>query len=151
MMHILDVVTILCAAMLTGNELAVSLFVNPALWQLEESAQATALRILARVLGRAMPFWYVASLILMLAEAYLRRHEPVLVWLAIAAGLWVAIILFTLATLVPINNRVAALKPDNLPAGWLEQHRKWDMLHRLRILLLVIAIASLTWGIVGSS
>jgi hypothetical protein len=149
-MHILDVVTILCAALLTGNELAVSLFVNPAVWQLEERAQASALRIFARSLGKAMPFWYIASLILMIADAYLRRDEPGQTWLLVAAGLWAAIIVFTLVSLVPINNRVSAFQPENLQAGWLQQHRKWDMLHRFRILLLVLAIISLTWGIVGS-
>jgi hypothetical protein len=148
-MHIFNVITILCTALLTGNEIAVSLFVNPAVWQLEERAQVGAFRILARSLGKAMPIWYIVSLALMLAGAYFHRHEPALMWLLIAAGIWVAIIIFTLASLVPINNRIAALNPDDLPVGWRQEHRKWDMLHRWRILFLVVAVASLTWGLVG--
>jgi Domain of unknown function (DUF1772) len=148
-MHIFNVVTILCTALLTGNEVAVSLFVNPAVWQLEERAQVGAFRILARSLGTAMPIWYIVSLALMLAEAYLHRHEPALTWLLVAAGIWIAIIVFTVSSLVPINNRIAALNPDDLPAGWRQEHRKWDMLHRWRILFLVVAVSSLAWGLVG--
>jgi len=38
-MHTLDLFTILSLGFLTGNELAVSLFVNPAIWKLDEQAQ----------------------------------------------------------------------------------------------------------------
>jgi hypothetical protein len=34
--HTLDLFTILCLGLLTANELAVSLFVNPAIWKLPE-------------------------------------------------------------------------------------------------------------------
>src|ERR1700722_17848200 len=114
-MLILDTITILCIALMTGNELAVSLFVNPAIWQLEDRPQAAILRILARSLGKAMPLWYVASLILMGIEAFLRRQQPSLPWLLVAIALWIAIILYTLTSLVPINNRIAALDPAHLP------------------------------------
>jgi len=36
MTHLLDVMTILCAGLMIGNELAVSLFVNPVIWKLED-------------------------------------------------------------------------------------------------------------------
>ena len=42
-MHPLDLFTILCLGLLTGNELAVSWFVNPTIWKLNESPQAQAL------------------------------------------------------------------------------------------------------------
>jgi Domain of unknown function (DUF1772) len=148
-MHIFDVVTILCTALLTGNEIAVWLFFNPAVRQLEERAQAKALSILARTLGATMPIWYIASLALMIGEAYFHRREPALTWLLVAVGIWIAIIVFTVTSLVPINNRIAVLNLDDLPAGWRQEHRKWDMLHRWRILFLVVAVISLTLGLVG--
>lgn len=146
-MHLLDIATILCAAFMTGNEIAVSLFVNPVVWQLDELSQAKTLRLFAALGGKAMPIWYVLSLILMGIEAFLRRQQPSLPWLLAAIALWIAIIVYTLLVLLPINNRIAALETNALPAGWRQQHRKWDTHHRVRILLLIVAVALLLQGI----
>jgi len=146
-MHFLDLATILCAAFMTGNEIAVSLFVNPVVRQLDEPSQAKALRLFAARLGKAMPIWYVVSLILMATETSLRLHQPAFLWLAAATVLWIAIIVYTLLILVPINNRIAALETAALPAGWRQQHRTWDTHHRVRILLLLLAAALLVHGI----
>ena len=145
-MHLLDVLTILCAGLMIGNELAVSLFVNPVVWQLEDRSQAKALSLFAATLGKAMPFWYVLCLVLMMIEAYLRRYQPALTLLLIAVAIWVAIIVYTLTTLVPINNRIARLA-GALPEGWQEEHKRWDMYHRWRILSLILAMVCLVWGI----
>jgi uncharacterized membrane protein len=146
-MHLLDITTILCAAFMTGNEIAVSLFVNPVVWQLDEPLQAKALRLFAALLGKAMPIWYAASLVLMAIEACLRRQQPAFRWIVAAAILWIAIIAYALLVLLPINNRIAALEPSALPAGWLQQHRKWDRHHRVRILLLILAVALFLHGV----
>jgi hypothetical protein len=147
-LHILDIATLLCAAFMTGNEIAVSLFVNPVVWQLDETSQAKALRLFAALLGKAMPVWYAVSLLLMVIEAILHRHQPAFPWIVAAASFWTAIIIYTLLVLLPINNRIAALETNALPAGWLQQHRNWDAHHRVRILLLIIAVALLAYGIV---
>ena len=57
-MHLLDTITITLAGLKVGNELAVSAFFNPAVWRLESGPQALGLSLLARSLGRVMPFWY---------------------------------------------------------------------------------------------
>ncbi len=145
-MLFLDVLTILCTGLMIGNELAVSLFVNPVIWQLEDGSQAKALSLFAGILGKVMPFWYVLCLLLMIAETYLHRHQPGLTLLLIAVVIWIAIIVYTVTTLVPINNRIARLA-DGLPEGWRQEHKRWDMYHRWRILLLVIASVCLVWGI----
>jgi len=146
-MHLLDLATILCASFMTGNEIAVSLFVNPVVWLLDETPQAQALRLFAARLGKAMPIWYAASLLLMVTEAALRFHQPAFPWIAGAAALWIAIILYTLLVLLPINNRIAALETSALPAGWRQQHRTWDKHHRVRILLLIVAVTLLLHGL----
>src|SRR3984885_7796902 len=64
-MHFFDTITITLAGLMVGNELALSAFVNPAVWQLESGPQAQALSILARSLGRAMPVWYGLCLALL--------------------------------------------------------------------------------------
>jgi uncharacterized membrane protein len=129
-----------------GNELTVSLFVNPVIWQLEDRSQAKALTLFAGILGKVMPFWYALCLILMMAEAYLRRHEPSLTLLLVAVAVWIAIIVYTLTMLVPINDRIARLA-GALPGGWREEHKRWDMYHRWRILSLMIAMVCLVGGI----
>ena len=143
-MHLLDIITILCTGLMVGNELTVSLFINPVIWQLDEPAQAKALSLFARYLGKAMPIWYALSLVLLIAEAYFRRHEPALIPLLAAIIIWIAVILYTVTTLVPINNRIAALSTGSLPTHWRSEHKKWDTLHRLRILFLILAMICLT-------
>jgi uncharacterized membrane protein len=146
-MSILDLITILLSSMLAGNKLAVSWFFHPATRRLDNGPQATALSFLARRLGKLMPFWYVLCFILLSTEAYLRLRTPSFGFVLIAVVIWLATILYTVTALVPINNRIAALRPASLPATWLQDHEKWDKLHRWRILLLIIAIICLTEGI----
>jgi|SRR5579859_1529818 len=145
-MLFLDTLTILCTGLMIGNELAFSLFVNPVVWQLEERSQAKALSLFAGILGKVMPFWYALCLILMIAETYLRRHERALGFLLIAIAIWIAMIVYSVTTLVPINNRIAGLA-NHLPEGWRQEHKRWDTYHRWRILSLVIAIVCLVLGI----
>jgi uncharacterized membrane protein len=99
-----------------------------------------------RFLGKVMPFWYALCLVLMIVEAYLRRHQPALTLLVVAVAIWIATIVYTVTTLVPINNRIARLA-SALPEGWREEHKRWDAYHRWRILSLTIAMVCLVWGI----
>ncbi len=146
-MHSLDILTILCSGFMIGTELAVSAFINPVVWQLEDRVQAKALSLFAALLGKAMPVWYGVCLLLKLIEAFVRRHEPALPSLLIAAGLWIAVIIYSVTVLVPINNRIVVLESGALPAGWLQEPKKWDMLHRWRILFLTVAMVFLLHGI----
>ena len=148
-MHLLDIITITCAGLLAGNELAVSAFVNPALRRLESVPQAQAASILARSLGRAMPVWYGFCLALLALESFLRRHQTTLAALLTAAVIWVAVIIFSIGMLVPINNRIAALNTAAPAPGWERDHRKWDALHRIRILMLMAALLVLINALVA--
>jgi uncharacterized membrane protein len=139
-MHLLDIITITSAGLMAGSELAISAFVNPALRRLEIGPQAQALSILARSLGRAMPVWYGFCLALLALESFLHRHQTTLAALLIAAVIWAGAIIFGIGMLVPINNRIAALNTAAPATGWEIDHRRWDLLHRVRILLLIIAL-----------
>ncbi len=145
-MHLLDITTILCIGLMVGTELTVSLFINPIIWQLDEPAQAKAFSLFGRYLGKAMPIWYILSLVLLIAEAYLRRHQPALTPLLTAIIIWIAVILYTVTTLVPINNRIVALS-----TRWRSEHKRWDTLHRWRILLLTIGMICATHALLQSS
>jgi uncharacterized membrane protein len=148
-MHLLDTITVTLAGLMVGNELAVSAFVNPAIWRLESGPQALGLSLLARSLGRVMPFWYSLCLTLFALESFLHRHQPALVPLLTATLIWVGVIVFTIGMLVPINNRIALLNTVALTPGWKEDHKKWDSLHRVRILLLTVAFFLLTYALIA--
>jgi uncharacterized membrane protein len=137
---LLDIVTTLCIGWLIGVELAVSVFVNPILWRLDQPAQFDAIRRFAQRLGAAMPVWYVASLVLLLVEAVLRRNAPG-EWLLIAAcAIWTVVIVLTLLFLVPINNRIGGSALMGSPESFLREHKKWDMRHRWRVAALAAAM-----------
>ena len=134
----LHIVTTLCIGLMIGVEFAVSAFINPILWKLDRPAQPT--RLFAARLGAAMPFWYTLSLLLLIAETILHRHQPGFPLLLAASGLWAAVILATLLFLVPISNRLARPSSSASPEQILKSHHQWDTLHRLRIVALTAAM-----------
>jgi len=143
-MKFLDIATVVSMGWLVGIEFAVSAFINPILWQLEASAQEHAVRLFAQRLGKVMPFWYGAVLALLGSEALLRHAQRGFTLLMAAAVLWAAIMLLSVLILVPINNRLArAGIPATAEAR--HQHRRWDLLHRGRVLALAASmLASLS-------
>jgi uncharacterized membrane protein len=140
MVIVLDIVTAVCIGLLIGTEFAVSVFINPILCKLDERAQAHAIRLFARRLGGAMPFWYATSLLLLIAEAIIRRHESGHLLLFTAGVIWIAVILHTVLVLVPINNRMTRLDSNSFSLEAQRDHKKWDRLHRLRVVALVAAM-----------
>jgi uncharacterized membrane protein len=150
-MRFLDIIAILSVGLMIGVELAVSAFIHPTLRKLDDEPQAKTLSLFAALLGSVMPFWYALALLLLIAEAVLRRNTPALTPLTIAASLWAFIIAFTIAVLVPINNRIAKLQPTSLPADWQQAHRRWDNLHRLRVALLLVAFVLALNAILAAS
>jgi hypothetical protein len=148
-MHTLDTVTITFAGLMVGSELAVSAFVNPVVWQLESGPQAQGLSSLARSLGRVMPVWYGLCLALLALESFLHRHQAALVPLITATLIWAGVVVFSIAMLVPINNRIASLNAAAPAPDWKRDHKKWDSLHRVRIVLLAAAVLALTYGLVA--
>ena len=142
---ILGIVTSMGVGLMEGVELAMSAFVNPILEKLEDSARAEATRRFAGRLGRAMPFWYVASFLLIVVEAVVVRGRAGFVYVVVAGGLWVAVIVLTLMSLVPINNRL--IKMGEFTQELQREQGRWDMLHRWRVLVLGVAMACLLVGI----
>jgi uncharacterized membrane protein len=146
-MNLLNMATILCIGLLIGTEFAVSAFVNPVLWKLDPEAQGQAIRLFARRLGRAMPFWYSASLLLLVAVTLGRLHHPGALLLAGASGVWAAVIVLTLLLLVPVNNRMAQIDAPTFTETAQREHHRWDRLHRVRVAALALAMAAFLAGI----
>jgi uncharacterized membrane protein len=140
MVNLLDLVTIVSIGLLIGTELSVSVFINPILYMLDDRSQANAIRLFAKRLGTAMPFWYATSLALLIASATLHRHEAGCLMMIVASVIWAGVIIYTLLVLVPINNRMMELNSEAFPAEARREHGKWDSLHRLRVLALSTAM-----------
>jgi Domain of unknown function (DUF1772) len=145
-----DIATATFAATMVGNEFAVAAFVHPQIRKLSDSTHAQTAAPLATVLGKVMPLWYSLVLVLIAGEAF--EHRPVSsgsgLLLAVAASLWGATIVFTITTLVPINNRIARMDTAHPYAGWLQDRARWDRLHQIRIALLTIALVLLLTGLI---
>ena len=139
-MTILDIATVLCIGLMIGTEFAVSAFVNPVLWKLEDGAQMHAIRLLAAKLGFVMPFWYGLGLVLLLVETFVARHRALVVLPAIASGIWALVIVLTLIFLVPVNNKLARQETATPVTQTQREHRKWDALHRVRVAALIASM-----------
>jgi hypothetical protein len=145
-MHLLDILTILCTVSMVGTEFTVSAILNPALEKLDQTTWLKTMPILAKAMGRAMPYWYALGLLFIGAEGYFHRAAPSLWWLGASVLLWAAGIVYSITVLVPINNRLAAVSTG--PASsTVADHKHWDALHRWRVVLLVVATTCLLRGI----
>lgn len=136
----ISILTTVCIGSLIGTEFVVSAFVNPVLRKLDDCAQARAISLFAIRLGKAMPFWYLVSLVLLVAEAAMRRHDSGSVLLIAAAAIWLVVIVLTIFMLVPINNRMMKLDAQSFPEAARQEHHRWDALHRLRVIALTGAM-----------
>jgi uncharacterized membrane protein len=150
-MEVLNVVAIIVAGLMVGCELAIAAFVHPTLDTLPDDVHLPAASALARVLGKFMPFWYILVFLLTLAEAFIewRQSGQLPIWLATSAILWMLASLYSVMALVPINNRIASWEKSTPPPDWKTYRRRWDLLHRWRVVLLTIALAFLIVGIVN--
>jgi uncharacterized membrane protein len=148
-----DMATATVTGLMAGNEFAVAAFVHPQLRRLDNSAHARTAALLAGVLGKAMPLWYGLALLLILGATF--EHRPVPsgpgLFIALAAALWTATIVFTIAMLVPINNRIAKMNPEHPYDTWLQDRCRWDQLHQVRVVLLIMAFLLLLTGLFGST
>jgi uncharacterized membrane protein len=143
-----DIATAAIAATMVGNEFAVAAFVHPQLSRLANEPHAQAAAPIAGSLGRWMPFWYAAALALILGDAFQHRADPFALGPLLAAAiLWATTIVLSVAILVPINNRIAQMDPEHPYDCWLEDRRRWDRLHKIRVEILIAALLLLLAGL----
>lgn len=147
MNFLLSTVAIVSIGLMIGVEFAVWAFINPILRKLADEPRAQAIVLFARRLGTAMPFWYTANLLLLIAEWVLLRRAVGAPLLATAVGLWVLVIVLTLMFLVPINNRMAREESHASAERAHREHKRWDSLHRARVIALGAAMVLFVVGI----
>ncbi|WP_415854212.1 anthrone oxygenase family protein [Sinomonas sp. G460-2] len=140
MISVLSVITATVVGLMVGVEFAVAFVVNPIVLRLPVGASLEARAHGGRMLGRAMPFWYIGSLILVAALTALAWGTPSAAASLVAAALLAVSIIMSVALLVPINNRSVTWTAEDHPADWREQHQRWDRLHYARVAILVAAL-----------
>jgi len=148
--NVIEVAALVVAGTMVGNELAVALFVHPSISRLDDPAHSQAAKGLAHVLGAAMPFWYVLTLILNLLVVFVARVKwSTPWWLAVAsAAIFAAIIIYTLIAPAPLNSRIAHWDLNALPSDWKQMRRRWDLMHAIRCVFLVAALVLLVVSLV---
>jgi hypothetical protein len=139
MIFVLAVVTTTVVGLMVGVEFAVAFVLNRILLRLPAGAALAARADGGRMLGRAMPFWYVGSLILTAALAAVTWGTSTAVTALIAAALLAVSVVMSVVLLVPINNRSASWTAESHPDDWREQHQRWDRLHYVRVAIIVAA------------
>jgi hypothetical protein len=142
MEHVIAIVALVLTGPLVGVELGVAAFTNPLVSKLPDEAYRAFRSGGSRLLGALMPFWYVGTLVVLIAGAVLTRDV-----LAISAvALMGVALLLTVTVLVPINNRIGAWRStadvNRDLAG------RWDRLHWVRVGVLVAMFVVLTIGVV---
>lgn len=135
-MEWLAVGAVVVIGLMVGVELSVAFVINPIADRLPDRAGLLARSDGARMLGRLMPFWYIASTLLAVGTA-LTRPVPAAAWTAVA--LLIISVIMSIVLLVPINNRSKDWTPDTAPADWREQVTRWDRWHLARLAGIVVA------------
>ncbi|MGB8390970.1 anthrone oxygenase family protein [Mycobacterium sp.] len=142
MNHVIDALAVVITGPLVGVESAVAVFFNPLVARLPDDAFRAARGRAGRVLGAVMPFWYVATLLLLGLTAVRAGGGP-RGWLCgAAAGLMAGVVLLTVTMLVPINNRIAKWPTTGELSR--ELAARWDRRHRLRVVVLLVLFVLLT-------
>jgi hypothetical protein len=132
MKEIVEIVAVVVAGPLVGVEFGVAAFTNPIVAKLPDGSFRQFRSGGSRLLGAVMPFWYVGTLVLLIAAAVLSKSAPVIGSVVLMA----AALLLTVTTLVPINNRIGRWATDADVSRDLA--RRWDRLHWVRVALLTV-------------
>ena len=152
-MEVLFLILILSTGALLGNEFSIGAFIHPALSRDGDERFLPAIQVFARLFGKIMPFWMVATSLLHLILLVLTWRWPALstVLLLVATLLWLAIIIFSLVGPVPINNRVKTWDLQNLPPDWRQQRQRWDQLNAIRVVMIATAFLTLVGSYITAS
>jgi uncharacterized membrane protein len=143
MLNALEVFTIVVLGVMVGVEFSVAFVMNPILNGLPEDSGQLGRAHGGRMLGAVMPVWYITSLVLVAVWAVAGWHHHG-AGLAVTAGaLLILSVIMSILVLVPINNRGKTWTPDDRPADWREQMKRWDRFHYVRVAVLIAAFVVL--------
>ncbi|MCF2586349.1 DUF1772 domain-containing protein [Brevibacterium sp. UCMA 11752] len=139
MIPVLAVITTTVLGLMVGVEIAVAFVINPVILRLPAGASLAARADGGRMLGRAMPFWYIGSLVFTVGLAVIAWGTLITTLALISAGLLAVSVIMSVLLLVPINNRSLTWTADDHPENWREQFQRWDRLHYVRLAIILAA------------
>jgi uncharacterized membrane protein len=143
MLEVLIVATVVLVGLMVGVELSVAAFIEPIFDRLPNNAAIAARSDGARVLGRLMPFWYIASVLLGIWWAAQTWGQPKATTVVAAVALLMVSVVMSVTILVPINSRVARWASIGVPDDWREQVGRWNRFHYGRVAIIVAAFVLL--------
>jgi len=145
----LQILAVLVLGLLCGSELNVAAFAHPSLNRQPLEIHIRMRASLAALFGRVMPFWMSGSALLNLLLLLPVAHLSELAWrfAAIALGIQIFAVVFSLIGPVPINNRIIKWTPESLPNDWRSQEHRWDLYHWLRTAALIVGFATLVLSV----
>ena len=147
MLNALQIVTIVVVGVMVGVEFSVAFVINPILNALPDDSGQLGRSHGGRMLGAAMPVWYITSLVLIAVLAIAGWKDDGTGLTITAGALLTLSVIMSILLLVPINNRSKTWTPENRPADWKEQINRWDRLHYIRVAVIIAAFALLTAGL----
>ncbi|MER6066593.1 DUF1772 domain-containing protein [Streptomyces sp. NPDC001792] len=143
MLNALEVFTTVAVGLMVGVEFSVAFIMNRILNALPEDSGQLGHAHGGRMLGALMPFWYIGSLVLSAIWAVAGWHHHGAGLVVTAAVLLIASVVMSMLLLVPINNRNKTWTPENRPADWKQQLRRWDRYHYVRVAVIIAAFTLL--------
>jgi uncharacterized membrane protein len=143
MLSALEVFTIVSVGVMVGVEFSVAFVLNRIFDALPGDSGQLGRAHGGRMLGAVMPFWYSSSLVLAAVWAVARWHHHGTGLVVTAAALLIVSVIMSVLLLVPINNRNKTWTPENRPADWKEQMRRWERFHYVRVAVIIAAFALL--------
>ncbi|MFI6122968.1 anthrone oxygenase family protein [Streptomyces sp. NPDC051064] len=143
MLSALEVVTTVAVGLMVGVEFSVAFVMNPIFNALPEDSNQQAHSHGGRMLGAMMPVWYIGSLVLVAVWAVAGWHHRGTGLVVTAGALLILSVVMSLLLLVPINNRNKTWTPENRPADWKQQMKRWDRFHYVRVAVIVGAFTLL--------
>ncbi|GEB60843.1 DUF1772 domain-containing protein [Streptomyces gardneri] len=148
MLNALEVFTTVVVGLMVGVEFSVAFVMNRILDALPEDSRQLGHAHGGRMLGALMPFWYIGSVVLSAIWAVAGWHHHGAGLVVTAAGLLIVSVLMSVLLLVPINNRNKTWTPENRPADWEKQLRRWNSYHYVRVAVIVAAFTLLVAALV---
>jgi uncharacterized membrane protein len=142
MVNALEVFTTVVVGVMVGVEFAVAFVINPILNGLPDDSLLRGRAHGGRMLGAVMPVWYITSLVLVAVWAVAGWRDGT--GLVVTAGaLLIISVIMSILLLVPINNQGKTWTPEDRPADWRQQMRRWDRYHYVRVAVIIAAFALL--------
>lgn len=134
---IAQIINLILIAIFIGTEFAIGFLIHPVLSKLPQSIHLSSVQVIGKIIGKIMPIWIPLIIVSALFELLFIRDTQTLSFWFIVAGVicMVVMLIISLAINVPINKQVIEWNPQAPPDKWLKLRRRWDKVHKIRILL----------------